>query len=61
MFIMEEFMLENMLTYFNWTKLSKFKCTHIFVSYMVVFKQIYILTFVFYIRLVYRLSKFMFS
>lgn len=58
MFIMEELTLENILTYFNWTRLSKFKCTHIFAFYMVLFKQIYVLTLVFYTRLVYRLSKF---
>lgn len=38
-FIMEEFILENVLAYFNWTRLTKFKCTHILVCYMVAFKK----------------------
>lgn len=38
-FVMEEFILETVLTYFNWTKLSKFRHTHTFVCYMVVFKK----------------------
>lgn len=33
---MEEFILETVLTYFNWTK---FRYTYTFVSYMVVFKK----------------------
>lgn len=36
---MEEFVFETLLTYFNWTKLSKFKYTHALVCYMVVFKK----------------------